>query len=217
MASKRKPKRSKLRGWALADCPVDAPPRELWRPEWRDHATALLLAYNDGLLANPTRRAAASRGHAGATLASSAGALEALYAVRAFARSQKINPAAWVRWNGRRVKTADDGKTRLLHLFDVERVALYLADEMTSLNEAEAQDAALHARLGASGFVAGRDLHAGAELAKRHFRDRGREILCIEAHDLTMGFHRASAVCADCPLRDRCAAETMARLVKDRA
>ncbi|HEY4658041.1 MAG TPA: hypothetical protein VIH11_00890 [Gemmatimonadaceae bacterium] len=213
---KRKPRAAPKWGWTLDNCPVDAPAVELWRPEWRDHATTLLRAYNDGLLNNPTRLAAAERGHGRATLASSAGVLESLYAVHVWARRHGINPTAWARWNARRVRTVDDGRSRLHHLFDVERAELYRADAMTSVNEADARDAELHARLGASGFVAGRDLHEGAELAKRGFRERGREILCVEAYDLTFGFHPSSTICADCPLRDRCKAETAFRLGKGR-
>jgi hypothetical protein len=219
MKAKPKPKKAKRAPaprWTLAACPVDAPARELWRPEWRDHATSLLVAYNAGLLNNPTRRRVADAGHVSVTLSSSEDVLEALYAVRVWAKAQGVEPVAWVRWNGRRVRTADSAVARLLHLFDTERVVAYRSDAMTSVNEADAQDAALHARLGASGFVPGRDLHAGAELAKLHFLDRGREILCLDAHDITFGFHAASPSCLRCSLRDRCKAETTFRLGKNR-
>lgn len=218
---KAKPKKAKAKRpaprWTLAACPVNAPARELWRPEWRDHATSLLVAYNAGLLNNPTRQRAADAGHGRVVLRGTEDVLEALYAVRVWAKAQGIEPVAWVRWNGRRVRTADSPIERLLCLFDADRVATYREDAMTSVNEADAQDAALHARLGASGFVPGRDLHAGAELAKAHFLERGREILCLDAHDITHGFHAASTSCLRCPLRDRCKAETAFRLGKDRA
>lgn len=217
LATKQKRRRAApKRGWALSDCPLEAPAKELWSLGWRDHATTLLRVYNDALLTNPTRLAAAQRGNSRVVVHGSEGTLEALYAVYVWARRIGIVPEAWVRWNGRRVKTADDAKARLARLFDPDGVELYRADEMTSVNEADAQDAALHARLGSAGFVVGRDMHPGAEEAKRNFRERGREILCVEAYDLTQGFHPASPHCETCPLNGRCKAETTLRLSKDR-
>ncbi len=227
MAAKRKPKakrKAKRRGrrgrsapwwgaWSLRACPVEAPPSDTWRLEWRDHALTLLRAYSDGLLANPARLAASRAGRA-RLVPGGQGVLEVCYAVHVWAKRHKINPVGWARWTGRRVRSDEDGLARLACLFDAARIPTYLDTEMVSVNEAAAADAELHTRLGAAGFVAGRDMHAGAELAKQHFRERGREILCIDAHDLTFGYHADSTWCASCPLRDDCKAKTFDRLQK---
>jgi hypothetical protein len=104
----------------------------------------------------------------------------------------------------------------LAQLFDLDLLKAYLADDLASLNAGRAANAALNAILGSSGFVVGRDLHHGAELAKANFRQRRHEILCIEAHDITRGFHPRSDICGGCPLRDRCKAETAFRVAKER-
>lgn len=214
MKKKARSKKKKTERWLLAACPIEAPPVKQWRLDWRDHATTLLRIYNEGLLNNPTRLREAKKGRTRVTLASSAGALEALYAVFVWARQQKINPEGWVRWNARRVKSADRPLMRLGHLFETDRVAAYLADEMVNVNEAAARDAELHRRLGSSGFIAGRDLHAGAEQAKTNFRLRAREVLCIEAVEITFGWHERSIPCSDCPQAAPCKAATVLRLAK---
>lgn len=214
MASKKSKTKARPRrkdAWHLGACPLDAPPRETWRPEWRDRATAMLRAYNDALLGNPARAAAAGRG-AWVVRASSEGVLEALYAVNVWARRHSIDGVAWVRWVGRRVRSDTTALERLASLFDLNLLHQYLNDPLSSIDIGNAIDANLHARLGASGFVVGRDMHAGAEQAKANFLARGREVLCIDAHDITFGFHTASPSCARCSLRDRCQRETAFRL-----
>lgn len=199
--------------WQLRACPVDPPPVELWRREWRDQAMTLLRAYAEGLLANPTRLAASRRG-AARLVPGGQPVLEVCYAVHVWAKQHKIHPPAWARWTGRRVRTDEDGLARLAALFDAARIPAYLETEMVSVNEADAADAALHARLGSGGFVPGRDMHAGAELAKQHFRERGRELLCLDAHDITFGYLAGSTWCASCPMANRCNTETAMRLSK---
>lgn len=206
-------KRTVAQAWQLKDCPVDAPPRAAWRPEWRDRATALLRAYNEGLLRNPARQAASRKG-IWTVRGDAETTVECCYAVYVWARQHGIDPLLWARWTGGRVRSDADSVARLMSLFDAHLIPTYLEDPLVGVAAASAADAELHARLAAAGprFVAGRDLHAGAETAKRNYRDRGHELLCIDAHDITFGFHPASTACLDCPLRDRCKAETAFRL-----
>jgi hypothetical protein len=212
-AKKKSKARPKSAPWRVADVPMDVPPREAWRPEWRDRATRLLVAYNDGLLAAPGRR---KRAEAGQWLArgGSESTLAVLYAADVWARRRSIDPVVWAAWNGRRVRSEWTSRERMLALFDEARAQVFLADDLTNLNVAYEKDRELSGRLGESGFVVGRDLHHGAELAKWNFRQRGHEILCIDAHDLHFGFHARSTVCSSCSLKDRCERETLMRIEK---
>jgi len=58
------------------------------------------------------------------------------------------------------------------------------------------------------------DLYDGAEMAKRNYRARGQEHLCLRAADVTYGFHTGSAQCVDCPQKSACVVLT-AQLMKE--
>lgn len=205
-------KRSKTAPWSLSDVPMDVPPRETWRVDWRDHATSALRAYNDGLLANSVRSEMAKAGR-WVVKSSALGTLEVLYASTIWARRRGADPFVWVRWIGQRVRSCDDSVARSRQLFDEELFAVFASDHYGAhvVSGAEVDDA-LHRQLGSAGFVAGRDRHEGAEIAKRHFVARGREVLCIDAHDIHFGFLASSPTCGACSLRERCKGETSRRL-----
>ena len=163
----RAKKTSRTAPWRVADVPMDVPARETWRPEWRDRATSLLRAYNDGLLANPGRRRRAEAGQWVARMGVES-TLEVLYAVDVWARRQGLDSVVWAAWVARRVRNDTTSRERMLSLFDEQLARAFLADELANLDIAREKDRALVARLGESGFSGTKVGNTGAvEFATR--------------------------------------------------
>lgn len=183
--------RKRGRLWSLRDVPGGGP-CEPWPLAWKERAYQLVAHFNQLRVdAKRSRRAPAK------------GMLQLFWALDVECASRGVVAEQWIEVVLQRALTTGERMPGAKEFFRFD-------GEWTENKLAEVR--AMSAFREVPHFIPGRDLHAGAEVAKNNYLVRGHAILCLDAFDITYGYHSQSTACAMCPLKDRCAAETAARL-----